>query len=74
MTNFWCDSQLMPSRQIDGGDGRLARARRGPLQALQHLERALVAELAEREDGVLLQRAVELGDLDDRREARRPRV
>ena len=38
-------------------------ARRGPLQRRQRLERALVADLPERQHRIVLQRTLELGDL-----------
>ena len=52
------------------GDRRLRRSRRRPLQRGQRLERALVADLAQRQHRIVLQRPVELGDRGDRRRAR----
>ena len=65
--NFWCDSQLMPSRQIaaaiDGWRTRGARL----LQRLEQRQRALVADLAERQRRIVLERTVELGgDVEQR--------
>ena len=45
------------------GDRRLRLARRVRCSAASVAERRLVADLADREDGIVLQRTVELGDL-----------
>ena len=63
----WCEPQLTPSRQIaaaiDGCD-----LRGGALQRGKRLERSLVADLSQRQHRIVLQRAIELGDLGERRE------
>ena len=49
--------------EADGGrDRRLRLPRRRALDGRQRLERALVADLPQRERGIVLQRAIELGD------------
>ena len=68
------DHELLVRLAVDAeqadrrGDGGLPHARRGLLQGLQRFERALVAQLAHRQDGVFLQRPVALRDFGDRRE------
>src|SRR5262249_62323430 len=49
-----------------GGDRRLGRLGCRTLQCGQRLERALVAELPERQRRIILQRTLELGDAVDR--------
>ena len=52
------------AEQADAGrDRRLQVLRRGALQRRERLERSLVADLADGEDRIVLQRAVELGDV-----------
>ena len=69
MTNFWCDVAVDAEQADRGGDGGLrVRAARSAAAPASDLERALVAELPEREHRVVLQRAIELRDLGDRRE------
>ena len=54
--------QLMPRRQIAAAiDGCVLRAARA-LQARQRLERALVADLSQRQRGIVLKRAIQRGD------------
>src|SRR6185436_9641192 len=49
-----------------GGNRRLRRPWRRPLDRGQRLERALVPDLAQRQRRVVLQRTVEFGDGDER--------
>ena len=62
----WCESQLTPSRQIAAAIAGLRLARRAALQSGQHRQRRLVADLAQRQRRVVLQRAIDLGDFGER--------
>ena len=66
-----CEEQLTPE-QADGRRDRGCEPRGAALQRGQGLAARLVADLPEREDGIVLKRPVELGDLDERRARRRP--
>ena len=60
----------MPSRQIAAAIAGCRTRGAERWSAFENFERALVADLAEREHRVLLQRSVELRDLDERSDAR----